>query len=93
MKTFHLFILFSNKWPKGLLQVATKYNKTLHGAISMCVQCIDSYLHMIYAYTFPSRGISLIIRSVARATSELGPSTWHTLRWHWRCLRDAGGED
>jgi len=33
----YLFILFSNKGPKGLLQVATKYT---------IIQCIHSCLHI-----------------------------------------------
>jgi len=60
------FILFSNEGPKGLLQVATKYN-TLH---------IHSYLHIhithiyTYAYThviaISNRGAENIISSLSK---------------------------
>ena len=41
--SIYFFILFSNKGPKGLLQVATKYN---------IIQCIHSYLHIHITHTY-----------------------------------------
>jgi len=51
--TRHSFIyLFSNKGPKGLLQVATKYSMTLAQYLCVCSVYIHTFIYTSHIYTY-----------------------------------------
>jgi len=67
--------LFSNKGPKGLLQVATKYNITL--TQYLCVLRIPAYIHIhTRTYCVSKNVMSNFSRIAARFSAHLYTEYW-----------------